>query len=154
MPRFGSKSKKILDTCHNDIKKICNEVIKYYDFKILEGTRTLKQQQKYFNDSKSKCDGINKISFHQTYPSCAIDICPYPVDFRKKEKSRARFYQLSGYMLHACEMLYENGEIEYKIISGLDWNKNFIFTDENFWDGPHYNLKMTKSEKGEFLRND
>ena len=32
MPKFGSKSKKRLATCHEDLQDLFNEVIKYVDF--------------------------------------------------------------------------------------------------------------------------
>ncbi len=65
MPNFGKTSKQRLETCHKDLQTICNEVIKYYDFSVIEGHRTLETQQKYFKEGKSKLDGINQKSKHQ-----------------------------------------------------------------------------------------
>ena len=39
MPKFGSKSKQRLSTCHEDLIDLFNEVIKYFDCSVLEGHR-------------------------------------------------------------------------------------------------------------------
>lgn len=138
---FGNKSKKQLDTCHKDLQTICNEVIKSFDFSILEGTRTLQQQQIYFKDNKSKLDGINKKSKHQSLPSMAVDVAPYPINFENKDKVRARFYLLAGYMLQASEQLYNDNKISHKLIWGGDWDNDKDFEDQTFDDLPHFELK-------------
>jgi len=140
MPKFGNKSKERLDTTHNDLKVICNEVIKTFDFSILEGTRSLEQQQKYFNTGRSKLDGINKKSKHQSFPSLAIDIAPYPIDFKNNSKARARFYLLAGYMFQASETLFEAGITTHKLRWGGDWNSDKDFHDQSFDDLPHFEL--------------
>ncbi len=139
MYSFGSTSKKRLDTAHKDIQAICNEVIKHIDFSILEGTRTLEQQQEYYRDGKSKIDGVNRKSKHQSLPSLAVDVAPYPIEW-KGDKSRARFYLLAGYFFMASEKLYEDGVIEHKLRWGGDWDSDKDFKDQSFDDLPHFEL--------------
>ena len=141
MYKFGETSKKRLDTCHIDLQKICNEVIKYYDFSILEGERTLEQQQIYFKEGKSKLDGIIKKSKHQSSPSMAVDIAPYPIDFKNEDKAKARFYHLAGYIQMASSLLYNKGEISHKVRWGGDWDSDKDFKDQSFDDLPHFELK-------------
>jgi hypothetical protein len=45
MPKLGGRSKRKLSTCHKDIQTILNEAIKWFDFTVIEGERTLKRQQ-------------------------------------------------------------------------------------------------------------
>jgi peptidoglycan L-alanyl-D-glutamate endopeptidase CwlK len=143
MYSFGEKSKERLNTCHIDLRTICNEVIKYIDFSILEGTRSLAKQQEYFNAGKSKLDGITQKSKHQRTPSLAIDIMPYTKGtnpFDGDNKSKARFYLLAGYMLMASEQLYDRGDIQYKLRWGGDWDSDKNFSDQSFDDLPHFEL--------------
>jgi len=140
MFKFGDASKKRLDTCHRDLQAICNEVIRYIDFSVLEGARSLETQQKYFRDGKTKIDGINKISKHQHFPSMAVDIAPYPIDFRNGSKSKARFYFLAGMMYQASEDLYRKGLISHKLRWGGDWDGDKEFYDQSFDDLPHFEL--------------
>ena len=140
MAHFGKKSQERLNTCHKDLIAICNEVIKSYDFSILEGTRSLKQQQEYFNTGRSKLDGINQKSKHQSLPSLAIDIAPYPIDFHNDTKARARFYLLAGYMFQASEVLFEAGITTHKLRWGGDWDADKEFHDQSFDDLPHFEL--------------
>lgn len=140
MATFGNKSASRLSTCHEDLQKICNLAIEYYDFSVTEGTRTKATQMKYFKEGKSKLDGINKISKHQSTPSMAVDIAPYPIKW-KGNKSRARFYQLSGYMFLAAEILLQAGSISHKLRWGGDWDSDKDFEDQSFDDLPHFELK-------------
>jgi len=54
MPQFGKDSLARLSTCHPDLQKLFNEVIKHYDCTILEGHRSDEDQLKAFNAGKSK----------------------------------------------------------------------------------------------------
>jgi peptidoglycan L-alanyl-D-glutamate endopeptidase CwlK len=139
--KFGNRSTIQLNTCHIDLQKICNEVIKYTDFSVIEGERTLEQQQIYFKDKKSKLDGINQKSKHQSKPSMAVDIAPHPIDFKNEYKAKVRFFYLAGCMFMASEYLYNNKEITHKLRWGGDWDSDKDFQDQSFDDLPHFELK-------------
>ena len=85
MPSFSKTSKARLATCHLDIQRLFNEVIKEKDCVILCGARTLEEQQKAFAGGFSKLDGVTKKSKHQVSKerplSFAIDVLPYPIDW-------------------------------------------------------------------------
>lgn len=140
MYKFGKRSLKKLNTCHIDLQSICNEVIQNIDFSILEGERTLEQQQIYFKEGKSKLDGVIKKSKHQSSPSMAVDIAPYPIKWNGN-KARARFYLLAGYMFQASEELYKQGKITHKLRWGGDWDSDKDFEDQSFDDLPHFELR-------------
>jgi peptidoglycan L-alanyl-D-glutamate endopeptidase CwlK len=130
MYKFGKKSQERLETCHADLQKILNEVIKIYDFSVLEGERTLEQQQEYFKEGKSKLDGINKKSKHQSKPSLAVDIAPFPIDWNDTK----RFYFLAGLVIAKAN------ELGIKIRWGGSWNGSFDFKQNKFNDLPHFEL--------------
>lgn len=39
MPKFSKTSEMRLNTCHPDLQAVCRELIKQYDFCVLEGHR-------------------------------------------------------------------------------------------------------------------
>ena len=45
MPKFGNRSKQRLETCHEDLQEIFNEVIKYFDCSVLCGHRGEEDQK-------------------------------------------------------------------------------------------------------------
>lgn len=146
MYSFGKNSQLRLSTCHEDIVKICNEVIKVFDFSVLEALRTDQQQMIYFSEGKSKLDGVTKKSKHQdngSGKSMAIDIMPYARGtnaFSGKEKDLRRFYFLAGLMKMAAVELKKEGKITHDIRWGGDWNSNNLFDDQSFDDLPHFEL--------------
>lgn len=89
MPKFSKKSLDKLKTCHPDIQKLFNEVIKDFDCIVICGARTLEEQQKAFKGGFSKLDGIKKKSKHQISKeqplSFAADVCPFPIDWNNLE---------------------------------------------------------------------
>lgn len=134
MPSFGKKSKEKLDTCHPDIVRVMERAIKIYDFTVLEGVRTPERQKELVDKGMSKTlnskhlpdsDGLSR----------AIDIAPYPVDWSNDPKNLARFYFLAGVVM-ACA-----AEEGVKLRWGGNWDGDQDFTDNPFFDGPHFELK-------------
>jgi len=146
MYNFGKNSLEQLHTCHRDIIKICEEVIKIYDFSVLEGVRTAEKQLEYFLAGKSTLDGVNKRSKHQpdeSGVSRAIDVMPYKKGtnaFSGDTKDAARFYYLAGLMVATAARLKSEGKIFHSLRWGGDWDKNDVYTDQNFDDLPHFEL--------------
>ena len=54
MPQFGRRSKEQLSSCHPDLQRLFNEVIKHYDCTVIEGHRSNEKQLKAFNAGKSR----------------------------------------------------------------------------------------------------
>ena len=128
MPSFGTSSRKKLDTCDDSLIAVCELVIETYDFTVLEGSRSNERQDELFRQGKSKLRGGQ--SKHNGDISLAVDIAPYPIDW---EDTR-RFYFLAGLMFQA------SFDLGVKIRFGGDWNQNFDFSDQTFFDLPHYEL--------------
>ena len=78
MPRFGKRSKERLATCDTRLQEVFNEVIKYVDCSILEGHRDKERQNQLHVEGKTKVKYPN--GRHNSSPSNAVDVTPYPVD--------------------------------------------------------------------------
>ena len=128
MPSFGESSRNALESAHPKLRELFNEVIKTYDCKVLCGFRSQEDQQKAFDGGFSKVQWPN--SKHNTYPSLAVDVVPYPVDWQDLR----RFYFFAGYVKATAERM------GIKIRWGGDWDNDFNFKDQNFHDLPHTEL--------------
>lgn len=126
-------SKRSLDNLKNvDIRlvKLCNEVIKEYDFTVIEGFRTLERQQELYKQGFSQINGTSKKGKHNYSPSLAIDVIPYKKGvnpFDNSIKSELMFNQMAHKFKNVAKKL--NIDITW----GGDW--------KNFKDLPHFELK-------------
>lgn len=84
MPSFGKASKSRLATLHPKIQSVLNEAIKYYNFSIVCGHRNEKDQNQAYDDRLSTKRWPN--SRHNTLPSEAVDVAPYPIDWNNDEE--------------------------------------------------------------------
>jgi peptidoglycan LD-endopeptidase CwlK len=137
MPSFGNVSMSRLVTCHEDLQVLCKDAIKIIDFSILCGHRSTETQIALFNEGKSKLDGVTKKSKHQSNPSRAVDIMPYPGRINEISvwDEPRRFYMLAGVMIGCANKL------GISITWGGDWDNDFTFSDQSFHDLPHFELR-------------
>lgn len=129
MPSFSTKSGLKLAECHPDLQRICDAVIKTYDFTVLEGFRDNDRQEELFRQGQSKLRAGQ--SKHNQNPSLAVDIAPYPIDWENRE----RFYLLAGMMFQAAS------EAGIALRWGGDWDGDWDHKDQTFHDLPHFELK-------------
>lgn len=134
MYKFSQKSKTNLATCHPLLQLVFNEVINHVDCTVLEGHRGEKEQNEAFNKGFSKVRFPN--SKHNTYPSMAADVVPYPIDW----KDTQRFILFIGIVLGISKMLL-NGT-NYELISGIDWDNDLNIKEHSFLDYPHFELRQ------------
>ncbi len=127
MPQFSKSSLEKLATCHPDLQRLFNEVIKHYDCTILEGHRSDEDQLKAFNAGKSK---IKSGSKHNHSPSLAVDAGPSPIDWINKVK----FYHFIGFVKATAIQL------GIRIRCGGDWDGDNDLKDQTFFDLPHFEL--------------
>ena len=97
MPSFGTKSKECLATLHPDLQKVLNEAIKHIDFSIIWGHRGEQAQNRAYRDGYSKVQWPN--SRHNTQPSEAFDIVPYPGGFNNPDEA---FYLVATHVFRAA----------------------------------------------------
>ena len=128
MPRFGKNSRIRLATCDEKLQDVFNEVIKYVDCSVLEGHRDERKQDKYFEEGKTKVR--YPMGRHNSKPSRAVDVVPYPVDWNDRE----RFHLFAGFVLGMARRM------GISLRWGGDWNMNFEVDDNMFDDFPHFEL--------------
>lgn len=133
MPKFGKRSKERLSTCHFDLQRLFNEVIKYYDCKVICGHRSKEEQDKVYNEGRSKVQWPN--SKHNKTPSMAVDVVPYFKDFpHVRWEDKEAFYFLSGIVHGVSSML------GIKLRWGGNWDSDDELHDQSFFDLPHYEI--------------
>lgn len=110
MPHFGRSSKKKLATCDKRLQDICNEAIKYYDFSVICGYRGEKDQNEAFLRGASKAKFPQ--SEHNKSPSRAVDLAPYPIDWRDRERFRFLSYIIRGIADYQGVKLRWGGDFE------------------------------------------
>lgn len=132
MAKLGRTSEAQLSTCHPDLQKLVREVVRRlpapYDLTVLQGHRDEKTQNAAYALGRSKLQWPN--SKHNSLPSRAVDLAPFPVDWRDER----RFAFLAGFVLAVA------AELGISVRWGGDWDRDSYTTDERFSDLPHFEL--------------
>ena len=135
MPKFSQESFKKLSMCHIDLQVLFYEVIKYYDCKILESYRDAADQEKDFAAGKTKLH--YPYSKHNHMPALAVDVAPYPIDF-KDEKRNIWF---GGYVCGLAQILKESGKMTHAIRWGGAWEGlGKLEAGKSLEDSDHFEL--------------
>jgi peptidoglycan L-alanyl-D-glutamate endopeptidase CwlK len=100
MPSFGQESTENLVQCDQQLQDVLNEAIKYIDFSVICGHRDEEAQNRAYNTHRSLLKWPK--SKHNTYPSRAVDVIPYPGGFSNDNET---FYLLATYILRAASIL-------------------------------------------------
>lgn len=137
MPTFSQFSKNNLETCHEDLQRLFNEVIKHFDCRVTCGHRGQEEQDKAYHDGKSQLKWPE--SEHNKMPSQAVDVIPFPVNW----DDTRRFYMFVGIVRGIAAMM------EIPIRCGADWDGDMEFTDQTFHDLPHFELLKIRKGRGE-----
>ena len=128
MYAWGRKSAKNLDTLNGQLIMLCNNIIKDVDCTILYGFRNKREQEELFVAGKTTKHFPH--SKHNRYPSKAVDIAPYPIDWYDIN----RFYYFGGYVIARAK------DLDIPIRWGGDWDGDFQVRDQNFDDLVHFEL--------------
>lgn len=134
MSIFSKISEQRLETCHPDLQILFNEVIKYFDISVIYGHRNKEEQELAFNEHRSQKHF--PYSFHNSNPSMAIDVAPYPYD----GKDERRFTYLSGHVMLMAKLLKEQNKITHDVRWGGDWDNDTEVKDNKFNDLGHFEL--------------
>lgn len=132
MPLFSSASLDQLATCDPRLQRVLTEAIRYVDFTVVEGHRGQAAQDAAYAAGNSKLRWPH--GNHNALPSRAVDIAPFPVDWKDGELPHLRFAMMMGVVLVCAQ---QEG---VKVRFGLDWNRNLDPRDETFLDLPHVEL--------------
>ena len=123
---LGAASTKALDTAHPKLQRLIREVDKrlskrrVIDLTVVCGHRGQADQEKAFAEGKSTKHWPE--SKHNTLPSNAVDVAPYPTNWNDRES----FALLVGYILAVAN------DIDIEVDVGALWKK--------FHDLPHVEL--------------
>jgi peptidoglycan L-alanyl-D-glutamate endopeptidase CwlK len=127
--KFSNRSKANLEQADTNLVKLCYEVIKHFDFTVIESHRSLERQKELYDEGLSQIDGITQKGNHNYLPSRAIDIIPYEKGlnpFDGSEKSELLFYR----------MYREFERASRKLDIPIEWGGFWSFKDY-----PHIELK-------------
>ena len=141
MPSFGSTSRSRLVTCHPDLQKVFNEVIKHFDCSILHGHRTPEEQAGLYAIGRTvqldrkpvtTKDGYNKLSMHNHWPSLAVDAVPYHRGLDFNDIDNIRYF--SGFVMGVA------ASMGIDLRWGGDWDNDTETSDNVFEDLLHFEL--------------
>ena len=135
MPRFGTRSKANLSSCHPDLQKVFNKVIEKVDCSVLCGHRGQKEQDKAYEEKRSQVKYPK--GRHNAKPSNAVDVTPYPVDWNDRERQTL----FAGFVLGIARSM------DIKLRWGGDWDMDFQVMDNRFDDFPHFEVRDDKKSK-------
>ncbi len=134
MPSFSPSSLSRLASCHEDLQEIFHVVVKNFDCSIICGHRDKAEQDRVFREKLSKVEWPN--SKHNSYPSMAVDVAPYPVDWKNLE----RFRYFGFYVKGIAAGMYKFGLIQHELRWGGDWDGDNDTRDQMFNDLVHFEL--------------
>ena len=131
MPKLGKRSRSRLKGVDSRLVNVLNEVCKYFDITVIEGLRSQERQNELVAQGKSKT------KFGKHVQGKAVDIAPYPIDW----KARDDFHYLGGFVLGIASQMGIN------IRWGGDWSDSSLSQnrrttkDSNFDDLVHFEIK-------------
>lgn len=128
MYSYGRTSKARLETCHPELQRLFNELIKDWDISIICGHRTEEEQNEAVAKGNSKTQFPN--SKHNKYPSEGIDAALYPIDWN----DTGRHYMFVGMVKQKAK------ELGIDIRCGADWDSDNNTDDQTFNDLVHFEL--------------
>ena len=128
MPKFSNASEEKLRQCHPDLQRLFHEVVKGFDCKIDCGHRSEEDQNEAYRTNHSSKKFPE--SLHNSLPSLAVDVLPYPVDWDNLK----RFYFFGGYVKRTAELM------GIDVRWGGDWDGDTVLNDQKFMDLPHYEI--------------
>ena len=120
MPKFSKRSLDNLASADFRLGVLFKEVIREVDCTIICGHRGEEEQEAAYRAGNSKARwGQSK---HNSLPSKAVDVMPYPIVW----KDRERLFHFAGYVKGVASQLGIN----------VKWGGDF----EGFFDGPHWEI--------------
>lgn len=134
MARFGKQSLERLENVHPLLREVCDKVIRTYDFTVVYGVRTIKEQEVLVAKGASKTMDSQHL-IQKTGYGHAVDIAPYPIDW----KDLRRFYYLAGKMDEASRDIFQQAAA---LRWGGDWDMDTDFNDQNFNDLLHFEVRL------------
>jgi len=130
--RYSEASQSEIDSCDKRLQRIFTEALQIMDHSALKGYRGQEEQNTLFDEGKSKLRFPN--SQHNTTPSKAIDVMPYPIDWEDAD----RCFVFAGIVF---AIAHSHG---VKLRWGRDWDMDGDFKDNFFNDFAHWEIVEDK----------
>jgi len=132
--QFGAASMKEYLTLDVRLQMVCDEVIKRWDCKILQGRRTEAEHQAQLAAGTSRTQHSKHV-VPEGVPCPAMDLAPWQADgIGINWKDNKTFYAFAGVVLGVAFML------GIPLRWGGDWNSNNDLNDQTFNDLVHFEL--------------
>lgn len=128
MSAFSQTSLKRLATCDSRLQRIFTEIVQHFDCSILCGHRNEAAQNEAFQKGHSTKRWPD--SKHNKFPSPAVDVAPYPVQWDDIE----RFRYFAGFVVGFAAAR------GLKLKNGGDWDMDTDLKDQNLIDLPHFEI--------------
>jgi peptidoglycan LD-endopeptidase CwlK len=121
MFHYSKISQKRLESCHPDLQRLFNEVIKEHDCAIICGHRDEIAQNEAYRGGFSKARW--PYSKHNSLPSMAVDAAPFPIDW----SDHKRF----------CDFASDVMETAKRLGIKIKWGGHFA----SLKDFPHFEIE-------------
>jgi len=131
MFKFSKRSLKLLSYLDQDVANVLKEAIKVIDFSVIETWRSKADQNKYYDQGRSKLrwpQSKHNTKSDRPQKVKAVDIIPYPEGW---DAPKEKFY----FMMGIIKGIAESKGIKLRF--GLDWDSDNEFNDQSFNDFPH-----------------
>lgn len=128
MAKFSKVSLARLLTCDIALQQLFLEVVKFFDCTVECGHRGKEAQDAAYAAGRSKLQWPR--SKHNTTPSQAVDVSPYPVNYKDVQ----RYYYFAGQVVQFAR------EMKIAVRWGGDWDSDTFVNDQNFNDLVHWEL--------------
>lgn len=141
MIRYSKTSQDRLSTCHEDLQLIFSIALQSWDHTVLVGHRGKTEQNQAFISGKSEKAWPN--SKHNTSPSLAVDVSPYPIPKnwgRGSSEELNKFRYFAFYVVGLADALKLCGVVRHSLRWGGDWDMDKDVLDNKFEDLVHFEL--------------
>lgn len=140
MYKFSTRSINNLRSCDTRLREVANAAICIYDFTVIDGARTYKEQEILVEEKLSwSLDSPHVVDSKNIF-SYAIDIVPYP--FHEADwDNREKFCYMGGIVMGIA---YKLG---IDLVWGGDWRNTKDPTRNSKFDGGHFEIKNWRSQK-------
>ncbi len=133
MRKWSNKSLRIRETLDPRLQGMVDELLLYMDVSLVSGHRGQPEQDALYYATPQRSKVQYPDSKHNTYPSLAVDMQPYPYPTTAVE-----LWAALGYMAGLCWLIAQKHG--FRIRWGGDWNRNGSVTDNGFDDLFHVEI--------------
>ena len=128
MPHFSNRSLSNLTTCDARLQRLFKRIVGDFDCTILEGHRDKDRQNQMVEEGKSQVRWPG--GKHNTLPSLAIDVTPYPIVWDDRERQTL----FAGFVLATAKTM------GIDLRWGGDWDGDTEVRDNRFDDLVHFEI--------------